>query len=118
VLLDEVVREFALISFTSTEHAGYRIAALRELVQVAMLRWNLQRSAGIVPLHAAAPTLQHQLTAVFREFSELLKRHNVPDEALREFLDLSERMVAHRRTTGPQRQALPAAGSQSPLQGA
>jgi hypothetical protein len=83
------VDELATVAVTA-ENDSNRIGALRTLVEHSLLRWQVERAAGMVPRHPAAPGLATEMHLVFREFAELLRRHDVGDDALREFLALAE----------------------------
>lgn len=66
------------------------VQALRAAVDTAVLRLTIMRQAGRAPRSLAAPTIAAQVQLVFREFAELLRRHQVRDEVLRDLLALAE----------------------------
>jgi hypothetical protein len=89
-LLRQACEDFAGIVHRG-EHDGYRVAALRGLVDTAMTCWQVQWAAGLVPHHPGAPKLQAQMQMVMREFAELFRRQEISDDVLREFLEFAER---------------------------
>ena len=93
-VLRQAVSDYALIVQCAT-HDSNRIGALKGLVETASLRWDVERSAGLVPSHPAAPKLAHQLQQVFHELEDLLRRHDVSDEALKEIVELAQRTAMH-----------------------
>jgi hypothetical protein len=83
------------------------VQALRAAVDTAMVRLQVMRSAGRAPRSLAAPALAQQLQVVFREFAELLRRHELGDEVLRDFLSLAESQMG--RMSAIDGRALPTA---------
>ena len=67
-----------------------RVQALKMAVETAVGRLHIMRAAGRAPRSLAAPSMVAEMQVVFREFAELLRRHDVGDDALREFLGLAE----------------------------
>jgi len=99
-LLRQAIEDLA-VTAQRASHDSNRIGAIKALVETAMLRWQVERAAGLVPRHPAAPSLHQEMQVVFQEFAELLRRHNVADEALREFLELAERVAQQPRQPSP-----------------
>jgi hypothetical protein len=87
--------------------SSVRVQALRAAVDTAMVRLQVMRSAGRAPRSLAAPALAQQLQVVFREFAELLRRHELGDEVLRDFLSLAESQMG--RMSAIDGRALPTA---------
>jgi hypothetical protein len=72
------------------EGSSVRVQALRTTVHTAITRLQVMRAAGRAPRSLAAPMVERQMQAVLREFAELLGRHEVGDDVLRDFLLLAE----------------------------
>jgi len=70
--------------------SSVRVQSLRTAVDTAIARLQIMRAAGRAPRSLAAPSLVSEMQVVFREFAELLRRHKVSEDALREFLELAE----------------------------
>jgi hypothetical protein len=89
------------------EGSSVRVAALKTAVETAAARLQIMRAAGRAPRSLAAPSMVAEMQLVFREFAELLRRHDVGDDALREFLELAETRMG--RLTAIDARALPSA---------
>jgi hypothetical protein len=85
----QAVEDFAIIVQRSS-HDGYRVSALRGLVETALTRLHVLRAAGRAPRSLAGPTVAQEMQVVFREFAELLRQHDVSDDVLRDLLELAE----------------------------
>lgn len=70
--------------------SSVRVQALRTAVDTALTRLQVMRAAGRAPRSLAAPAVGQQMQTVFREFAELLRRHQVGDDVIRDFLELAE----------------------------
>lgn len=91
-LLGQAVEDFATVE-ERTKHDGYRIAATREKIDAATQRFQLLQVLGLIP-RPHVVSAERAMQAMLKEFAAIVERHNVPDEALQEILDLSERRLA------------------------
>lgn len=73
--------------------SGVRVQALRTAMDAADTRLRILRAAGRAPRSLEGPSVAAQMQVVFRELAELLSRHEIPDAALRDFLELAERRM-------------------------
>lgn len=73
------------------EGSSVRTQALRLGMDTAIQRLNVMRAAGRAPRSLAMPSLNQVTQLVFREFAEVLRRHDVADEVLADLLMLAER---------------------------
>jgi hypothetical protein len=69
-----------------------RVGAIRAFMEAATTRLALMQAAGKVPRYLGTFQAQAELQAVLREFGELLRKHAIEGEALRDFLELAERV--------------------------
>lgn len=77
------------------EGSSIRVQALKVGMEAAITRLNVLRAAGRAPRSLAAPAVAQQMQIVFREFADLLRRHNVGEDALVELLGLAESQIGH-----------------------
>lgn len=84
-----------------------RVGALKGYVDTLMLRYYVARDAGLVPSHPAAPKLNDEVQLLFREFAEILRRHEVGEGALADLLALAQTQMG--QWTGTPRRTLPRA---------
>lgn len=87
--LTMAVEEFAVLGLTA-EYEAHRIGALKAYVETLMARDEVLRAAGVLPRHRAAPRLEQEMQVVFRELADLLTRHDVGEDALRELVELAQ----------------------------
>lgn len=100
----------ALITYEAAPPGtSVRVQALRTAVDTALMRLQVMRSAGRAPRSLAAPAVAQQLQLVLREFAELLRRHDVGDQVLRDFLDLADSQMG--RMTAIEGRELPPAAA-------
>jgi hypothetical protein len=104
-LLAQAIEDFAVMA-RSTDHDGYRIAATNRMVETAVTRLAILQATGRVPRNLAEPSARAQMQLLFRDFADILRRHDVPEEALQELLALAESRVGQPTIEG---RALPAA---------
>lgn len=76
--------------------SSVRVQAIRTAMDAAITRLQVMRAAGRAPRSLAAPTLAAEMQGVFRDFAELLRRHDVDDGVLRDFLGLAESRMGRR----------------------
>jgi hypothetical protein len=105
VAMHEALRTYE----AAPEGTSVRVQALRTGMDAAVTRLQVMRAAGRAPRSLAAPAVAQQMQVVFREFAELLRRHQVGDDALREFLELAEGQMG--RMSAIEGRALPAAAA-------
>lgn len=67
-----------------------RVGALKGYVDTLMLRYYVARDAGLAPSHPAAPKLNDEMQMLFREFAEILRRHDVSEGAMADLLALAQ----------------------------
>lgn len=91
------------------EGSSVRVQALRVAVDTAVLRLQVMRAAGRAPRSLAGPSVAQQLQVVFREFAELLRRHEVGEAALRDFLELAESQMGQMSAIDGRGRELPSA---------
>jgi hypothetical protein len=81
----------------SSPHDSPRVAAIRTRLDAATAQLAILQAVGDVPRNLASPAERQQLQVVFREFAELLRRHDVGDDALRELLELADSLIGGRQ---------------------
>lgn len=86
--------------------SSVRVQALKTAVETAATRLQIMRAAGRAPRSLAGPSVAAELQLAFREFAELLSRHDVGDDVLRDFLGLAESRMG--RLTAVEGHAIPA----------
>jgi hypothetical protein len=86
--------------------SSVRVQAIRTAADAAVTRLQVMRAAGRAPRSLAAPSFAAEMQTAFREFAELLGRHDVSDEVLRDFLGLAEARMG--RLTAIEGRAVPA----------
>jgi hypothetical protein len=70
-----------------------RVQSWKSAVDIAVTRLQVMQRAGRAPRSLAGPQMARQLQRVLTEFAELLRRHQVGDAVLRDFLALAERSM-------------------------
>jgi hypothetical protein len=73
------------------------IGATRLKAELNERRIHLMQVLGLLPRTLAAVPVEHDLQQMLREFGEILQRHQVPHEALRELAELARRSSGQRR---------------------
>src|SRR5205085_7819079 len=70
--------------------SSVQVQAVRASVDAAVTRMQIMRAAGKVPRSLAGPSIAREMQVMFREFGAILERYEVPDDALRDLLELAE----------------------------
>jgi hypothetical protein len=91
-LLRQAVADMAKIEERADNHAAH-IGATRLKIEARLRRQELMQSLGILPRQLRALTAGQEMAEIFREFSMVLDRYGVPDDALRELEQLAARAL-------------------------
>lgn len=102
-----VALERLLLEGLTAPSDASRVGALKGYVETLMLRYCVERDAGRVPYHPAAPKLNDDVQLLFREFADLMRRRGVGDDVLLEMLELAQSRTG--QWTAPARRVLPSA---------
>jgi hypothetical protein len=94
-LLGQSIEDMAEIE-ERTKHDGVKIAAIRSKVETAFTRFELLQAMGWVPPPQVIQW-EREMQAVIARMVDVLERHAVPDEALRELLAIGEAQLGRRQ---------------------
>jgi hypothetical protein len=100
-LLRQAVADMARIEEGADNHAAH-IGATRLKIEARIRRQELMQALGILPRELHALTAAQEMVEIFKEFSGVLNRYGVPDEALRELERLADRAGHLGRARPPQ----------------
>jgi hypothetical protein len=78
-------------------HPGYQVSALARLNEVKTARFALLQAVGLVPRRLSWWTEEAGMVRMLRDFAELIRKHDVPDEVLNDFQQLAESRVEQSR---------------------
>jgi hypothetical protein len=67
-----------------------RVYSIKTAVEVSLLRLNIMQQAGRAHRELGAPALAHQFQVLLRNLVEILDRHQVSDDLLRELMVFTE----------------------------
>jgi transposase-like protein len=89
--VDQVLDDLALVFDECASHAGWRLGSLRARMDALQLKMQIQAAAGVIPRNLAAPGQQQNVMVVFGQIADVLREHNVSEEALRALVHAMER---------------------------
>lgn len=88
-LLGQAIEDLAAVE-ERTKHDGWKIAATRQKVDVALTRLDLLQALGVMP-SPQTMRFEHEVQQLFRDFADLGRQFDVPEGYLQALVELSER---------------------------
>ena len=98
--LDAVIDELAQLA-EATPNDSVRLGAIKAKMEAQARRLDLKRAAGILPWNLRPLKVDWEFREVAATLLEVMKKHDVPLEARKEFVAvLEEQTLEHRRALG------------------
>lgn len=84
------LREAWLTYEAAEPGSSVRVQALRAAMDASFTKLQIMRAAGRAPRSLAGPAVSAEMQLIFRELYDLMQRHGIADDVLRDFLALAD----------------------------